>query len=590
MWKLIFILPVITLNTFAQYSLEQIVISSQSDSTSRYITSSTQIVENEKVQKENLVIDVLRNTAGVHINQSGAMGSLSSIHIRGSEFRHVVVLIDGIRIYDPSSTDRIVDLSFLNTEDIEKVEILKGAQGILYGADAIGGVINIITKKKIGVSKKQLTFGSGAINKIAANFSKSESKNTIYFNTQLEQSKFISSAKGGEEKDGYSSKSATLNWTNILDDSWGSTILLKYLESEADTDAGAFIDDSSSRSFRQQKILGWILSHEGELFQFENQLSLNTHNRKSISSYGEYPFQGENFTQQAKLTFLDGENKYLIGLRFDNESMKAKDTSNLSNSLIGFYGQTLLKSKHLFTNFGLRSDFHEQLGNVTSFSFGVGKELSSNWVLKSDFATGFKPPSLYQLYANDITAMMNCKVGNLNLRPEASESAQLSLSNHSFELAIFSTRVKDFIDYDCNKGYSNIRNFQSSGIELGYFNNITKHLSISTSALFAKYIRDGNLEVARRPSYEGKISLNYKLSDQFNLSLDQRVISKRYDYIANTEYVLAPYNLSDISLIYKKQSYEINMKLNNIFNESYEEAAGFNRPGFNGQLNVTFNI
>ena len=113
------------------------------------VASSVTVITAEEIEakQQPLVVDVLRNVPGVDISRAGGPGSAVSIFIRGTDNKHTLILIDGIEVNDPSAIGSAANLTNLTTDNIDRIEVVRGAQSVLYGSDAIGGVINIITKK-----------------------------------------------------------------------------------------------------------------------------------------------------------------------------------------------------------------------------------------------------------------------------------------------------------------------------------------------------------------------------------------------------------------------------------------------------------
>ncbi len=117
--------------------------------------SAITVIMAEEIAKESPrdITNVLRRVPGLTVVQSGGVGSTTTVRLRGAEDRHTLVLIDGVRVNDPSSTGNVFDFAQLVPTDIERIEVLRGPQSALYGSDAIGGVINIITRKGKGAPR-----------------------------------------------------------------------------------------------------------------------------------------------------------------------------------------------------------------------------------------------------------------------------------------------------------------------------------------------------------------------------------------------------------------------------------------------------
>ncbi|MCD6153819.1 MAG: TonB-dependent receptor, partial [Syntrophobacterales bacterium] len=143
---------------------EVVVTASRLEEPLKYSPDSVTIVTSEEIKKKGkqTVIDVLRDVPGISISQNGSFGGSASIYLRGTQNAHTLIMIDGVRVGDPMATDGKMSISDLSTDNIEKIEIVRGAQSVLYGSDAIGGVINIITKKGKGKPKFYLSSEGGS--------------------------------------------------------------------------------------------------------------------------------------------------------------------------------------------------------------------------------------------------------------------------------------------------------------------------------------------------------------------------------------------------------------------------------------------
>src|SRR5690606_27997851 len=153
--------------------------------------------------------DILREVPGVAVNRSGGPGAVTNIRIRGAESNHTVVLIDGIEVNNPAG-ESFFDFGHLLADDVERIEVLRGPQTVLYGSEAVGGVINIITKKgsgrpSIGGSIEGGSFGTGKAN---ASLSTAGERYNAYLSATHFRTDGISVARDGNESDGYENTTA----------------------------------------------------------------------------------------------------------------------------------------------------------------------------------------------------------------------------------------------------------------------------------------------------------------------------------------------------------------------------------------------
>ncbi len=171
------------------------------------VGSSTTVVTADEIKKsgKRTVAEVLRDLPSVAIMQTGALGGQVSIYLRGAKPGQTLVMIDGVEVNDPMSTDRSFDFAHLTTDNIERIEVVRGPQSTLYGSDAMAGVINIITKKGKGRPMVVASFEGGSHNTFRENLSSSGSIDKFNYSLSVSRldSDNISSAAGGSEKDPY---------------------------------------------------------------------------------------------------------------------------------------------------------------------------------------------------------------------------------------------------------------------------------------------------------------------------------------------------------------------------------------------------
>jgi len=151
--------------TSIKYDLGEIIVTAtKTEGYQAEVGSSTTVITAKDLEKtgKRTVGEILRNVPGVSVVQNSAFGGLTSVYLRGSKPGHTLVLIDGVEVNDPMATDRSFDFAHLTTDNIKRIEIVRGPQSTLYGSDAIGGVINIITKKGKGKPKFSASSEAGS--------------------------------------------------------------------------------------------------------------------------------------------------------------------------------------------------------------------------------------------------------------------------------------------------------------------------------------------------------------------------------------------------------------------------------------------
>jgi len=595
------IVPIATLLSLSTYAatLETIVVSSKTETSSKQLTSSHSIISSEQLEKSNNfdVVDKLRGIPGIQVSQTGGPGSQASIHIRGSEARHVLILVDGVKVNDPSEATRSAKISILNTLDIEKIEILKGAQGVLYGADAIGGVINIITKK--GQNKTKIIIENGSSTIVSVSSAKTFWDNIIYINGSYEEADTVSAANVGDENDIVINKNMTLNYTHIflsgLESETGVKISDSFTEVDGFNSSFKFVDDLYSYEKSIQQIYRQKFSKDTGRHKYSFTISMNKLNRNNnffnttTSLYQINNYNGQTINEEL-LYSADLDNfKYTLGLANEQETFSQSGINEKSATISSLFLSTLYEKNDLIFNVGGRIDEHQEYDSVYTYDLGVGKKLSNQSQVKLHHSTGFKSPSLYQLY---VPYDGIYKVGNEDLDPEKSSSIDLTYiyeSDSSIEVTLFSNKIQDYIAYDSTDGYINEGGFTSHGIEV-FYGSSTGRFSWDTGLSLAKFeFDDEDVKATRRAQESFHSSLTWDLNDQITINGSWKLIGNRYNNSTGTE-TLEAYDLFDISSIHKTKSADYKIGISNLFDRVYEEAKGYSTPGRTLYANVKWEL
>lgn len=582
---LYFCVSLFSSNIFAS-RLDPIIISSKNEIQSSELTSSHAVIDSTEIENQvstNLV-DVLREVPGVYISQSGGPGSQASITIRGSEVRHVLVLIDGVKVNDPSNGDKQFNLANLSNLDIERIEILKGAQSVLFGSDAIGGAINIITKK--GDGKNRLGLETGFQNQIYNSTTIYGTDSVFYLNGYYAESSGISAKKNGDEKDGYINRGITLNFLKDLGSvemEWQYKLMDNFVENDGMDSSYNFIDDKIPYSKSTQQ----IFQQKSIIDKFKHTLSFNKVDRYSkfydsdISDYALINYNGGIVTNDFNYNNKISKGSYVLGLSHEYEFFTKSGIDNKKSNLYSAYFSMVKNRDSYFYNLGLRTDTHQTFGNYLTYNLGIGNHLENRKEWKINYSTGFKSPTMYQLYV-DKDGIYN--PGNENLHPETSRSMDLSYlkkGDNSYEFTLFNNFIDDYIKY--GTPYTNSGSFHSYGIEsiLGQkFNKV----SFSESLTLSKYHLSSG-DVLKKPTEKFDFKINYSLNDEDFISVSGMWVSSRLDYGSNE---LKAYDLW--SLFYKKskKTYNYQIGIRNLFDKNYSETYDYGVQGLTAYLKLEY--
>lgn len=586
----------------AKYNLgEVIVTATKTEIYQAQVGSSTTVITNEDLKKKGkrTVLEALRDVPGVSVMQSGAFGGTTSVYLRGANVGHTLVLIDGVEVNDPMQMyGGFFDFAHLTTANIEQIEIIRGPQSPLYGSDAMGGVINIITKKGRGKPKWEASFEGGSHNtfKETLGLSGSEGRLDYSFSLLRLDSDGISKAADTSEDDGYKNTTISSRIAYRMFENSEFSLVLRYTDSEADLDDGAYDDDINSTvwwrnivgkvDFEQainpiwEHKLSFSYSHTKRKYQDEPDAadaSDNTHNwykgevKKIEWQHNVYPVDWDTLTcgfeYEEQRGFKDGRR---TTDRFDRKTVDSG----------GCYLQNQFKLwESLYITPGLRIDDHELSGTETTYKVSTAYIIPQTAThLKANWGTGFKSPSLYQLYSN---------FGDPALRPEESRAYDFAVeqdfldNNLSFAATYFHNDFKNLIGWDsATSKYVNIDKARTKGIEVELAFNPIEDLRIGTNYTCTKTKdKDTGKRLTRRPEHQVGANLNWAFLEKGNVNLSADYIGFRWDNSANTQKVKA-YTKVDLCAYYDlTERFQIFGRIENLFDKKFQQTRGYAVPG-----------
>jgi vitamin B12 transporter len=558
-------------------ALDPVIVSSKSGLKKSQMSISPDVITEEDIQSNisNELIDVLRSQTSLNVTQTGGPGSSYNISIRGAESRHTLVLIDGIRANDPSDIGGSFNMPALSTIDIEKIEILKGPQSLLYGSDAIGGVINIITKK--GEDGGKVSYSQGATEELAASLTVFGATNVFYINTFYNESNPISSYKDGTEKDLSINRGLTLNYAkafSLLDIEWQYKAIKSYNEFD---DSNVDSSDNYAKNLNQnfyQKItienLKHSISHQktDRFSKFSNSSNSNYQGTRTLNE----------FNYNALNTLFGITHEYLTYEQTGIDELKINQYAVFINHAASI--------DDYFYSAGVRSDYHEEFKNYSTYGFGLGKNLGNRKQIKVNYSTGFKSPTLYQLYTHEPGTYPT--FGNENLKPETSKTLELTILKSNpvsgWTLSFYDTRIDDFIIYD-NNTYINESSLRSYGVDIG-LNQLVDKFSFTESISLNRSIDTSKKYSLRKPQGKANLGISYKLNDKNSLNLNSTWVSAQYDF--NNQLIKA-YDITNIVHQLKIKDFILKNGIRNVFDREYEELKGYGTLGLNIYTKIEYN-
>jgi vitamin B12 transporter len=598
----------------------------------------------DSVIKANVGLSVgqlLSQQVGVLVIGSGqTVGSTQNVSLRGVNFGHTLILIDGVPVNEASGIGSTFDINLLSLQQIERIEIMKNGQSSLYGSDAIGGVVNIITSRK-SKDKRNITssIAAGTQKTLQGNFGifGTINKTTYNFSQSLASTGGFSSAapktnKEEFEADGFKTSNSQLYITHDLNKKLSINGLYRFNAYKTDLDEGAFVDDQDYVYLSKNHQIGGGLQLElpkGKLVfnylynqTYRNFLNDSAHVAPSAFS----SFSNTDYTSKASFAEiftnfkLHKTTEWLIGADYRAQNM-AYDYFSVSSfgpytdtpilpDLAQINNQSIYSSLNvnLKTGLGLelggRFNNHSVYGN--NFTYSVNPFYAVNDYIKF-FATAsssFKNPALYQLYS---------PYGNLALQPENAKTVDLgwqifgkSKTNY-LRMVYFNRRYTDLISFlSISKPpygqYVNLAEQTNDGLEVdGNLNH--KKLSLSSNYTFldgkiSDDLKSNSKEInafLRRPNHNLNFTVSYSFSSKLKGSVTGQHLSKRNDLYYNSDtFSNSAVILDGFSQIHTNWNYKINdelgvfLNIQNITNKTFTEIYGYSSRPFTALVGLSF--
>ncbi len=568
--------------------------------------SSVTVITAKEIQQSQAtnLAEALRSVPGLNVVQSGGPGQQTSLFLRGANAEHVLVLIDGVKINDPSSPNNATNLANLGVANIDRIEILRGPQSVLYGSDAVGGIIQIFTKRGTGRPEINLSAEGGSLNTYSEQLAVRAGQEQHDYSVTLSRHSTdgISASRNGVEKDGYAN--TTVAAAAGLRPS--SKIQLRLTgqasESDVDLDQGyGVLDDPNYTMYSKEQYASARLDHDISRGLWRQQFGayLTRYERRTIDR------RDTNHPDDTSSTHYDG-----LRIKYDwqlaaalRESLRmtvgAETESDQLNQRLfylpvwsgdslsklgvvksrtsGMYAMGELSREGLGAiTAGGRFDHHDQFGDHGTYRLtGVYHLNLLRLKLRATYGTGFKSPSLYQIY--------DPGTGNPRLNPEASRGGEVGLDYHphgdavSTGITYFHTDFDDLIQFQSTTGHmGNVARARSLGVET-YGSLDLRQTRIYLSYTYTEAVdRDSSQFLLRRPKNKVSLQAEQQVVPSFLMRGDIIYTGKRYDvdYTAwpPQRVTLHDYTLMNLAGSYTlRDGFRLSARIDNLFNTEYEE-------------------
>ncbi|MGB5485087.1 TonB-dependent receptor plug domain-containing protein, partial [Parasphingorhabdus sp.] len=533
------------------------------------------ITEAEILDQQSIVIaEILQELPGVSVTRSGGLGSQTSVRIRGAESDQTLVLINGIRVNDPSTPDGGFDFGNLTAGNIERVEVLRGANGVTWGSQAVGGVVNVITKRPTDDPTLfvQGEYGARDTIRTVSNASGKLGPVGLSIGGGYVRTDGISAFSRGTEADGYRQYSASGQVIVDISDTIRFEASGYYADSRIDNDDvfPPFSADTSQYSLAQEFYGNASIHAEAFDGQFQNRFafSIADINRDIISPFFTSLPRGRTERFEYRGDFAVSEQLRFV---FGTETEESRYENGGINALTGidslFFQTVFNPGDGLTLTGGVRHDEHDDFGGNTSLAGNFAYRLGENGpTIRASYAEGFRAPSLIDLDDRPLG------FGTPDLLPETAKSYEIGVDQSFIEQAVqmsvtlFQRDTSNQIAFAacpvapdpapavCASGSRpfgttlNIERNRTRGAEAILSIRPVERLRIAANYTYldaenrSSGTNFGN-ELARRPASSLYLNADYQTGSQLRLGADLQMVGDSFDDLANSRridgYVLA---------------------------------------------------
>jgi len=539
------------------------------------------------------IADLLTRVAGINTSSNGSQAHQTSLFVRGTNSDHVLILVNGVRV--GSATLGNKDLSAIQIQNVERVEVVKGSRAALWGSDAIGGVIQIFTRQyEAGKGQVGLKFGNDNLRQTYGVIGLGNEKHSYTLSASIESSDgfdVITPDKDNAypvdqpDDDGYDRESISINGTSKLNKALSLEVNGLYEQGSTELDANPFYtgDVASHENHNFLARAHYQLAQSYFQFGIATSTDSNEDNFDKVSAgQAALNFQTNRDQVNALAQFqLDEQSEITIGVDWYNEEVSSStlysENKRDANALF-FAARKELSELKLEAS--IRRDDVGEIEAETTYQFGAGYEILPNLMVALTQGSAFKAPSFNELYWPGDAYF----VGNDNLQPETSKSTELltryQQGSYSIELSLYQTKFDNLIEsgpanLDDPWGLwtpNNIAKATIEGIEATLSAEIfNSHNTLTLSHVDAQ--DDSKKEqLIRRPYFSANYSLSY-YGDNWDITLDINHQGSRYDNDFNFQRIkMNSYTVFNLTAGYQvTEQLNLIAKVTNLGDKAYQQ-------------------
>jgi vitamin B12 transporter len=573
------------------------------------LASSLTIVTEQDIQTQQhrTVPDILNTVPGLNVIQAGGPGAQTSVFMRGTNANHTKVILDGIDIGDVGNSNGAFDYAHLLAADIQQMEILRGPQSGLYGSDAIGGVVSIVTKKGEGPPRATASIEAGSFNTFNQTIGLSGSEQN--FNYAVNVAHLHAGdipvtppelLPPGRKAIGnnYDNKTYSAKLGVDLNENLTVNSVVRYIDT-----ALLFTGDSGFPSFpnaaQSTHAVQQLFNREEAVWslfdgRLKNYFGVNYTNSRAYDISPGDPAAATTTGERLKLDWhavaeIARDNNLIVGAEQQTDRIETTGLTAQNGNKAGFIELQSAFAKRFFLVANVREDSNDRFGEHMTYRVAPAVILPvTETKLKASYGTGFKAPSLSQLY-QDYPAFGF--FANPNLKPEESTGYDAG-----FEQPLFNDRVRfgstyfhndltNLIDYnDTFTSLANVNRATTEGTETFVSAQITGRFGIRADYTFTRAVDAAtSLQLLRRPKDKWSVTATWLPVDQLTLSATVLHVSNWIDVTrdGSASGIVAP----GYTLVNLRGDYAVNdqvklfARVDNLFDRRYQNPTGFLAPG-----------
>jgi len=571
------------------------------------VASSITVITAADIEAKDLqtLPDALQYVPGMNIVQTGGPGGQTSVFMRGTNSNHVKVIVDGIDVSDPSNSDDSFDFGQFLTPDIERIEVLRGPQSGLYGSDAIGGVINIITKSGEGPAQFTAGVEGGSFDTFNQMGEVSGSEGGLHYAANLEH--FYAGATPvtppellapGEARndDRYDNITASTKLGYEFTDNFDLGLVARYTDSILNFTGNNFNTGFPDATQSENDVIEYHARGTAHLTLFdgffEQTLGLAYSSTSSTDANPDGPtsyFSGDRvkIDWQGLLHFSTNE-ILIFGAENERDEIRLPVSANAEIDS-GYAELQSTFTENFFNTLSVRFDSNDSFGSKVTYRVAPAYWITSTGTkLKASIGTGFKAPTLSEMFENFPSFGFS---GNPDLKPETSTGFdagfEQSLLTDTVQLGAtyYQIDIKDLIDP--NTAFTkdvNVGKAKTDGVEAFIAYRPFESVNLRADYTYTEANDEtAHLELERRP--KNKLSVDAKWQATTALSFDADVLyvsawtdTDREGFVQNQRW--PGFTTADVAVNYDiNDIFTVDGRISNLFDQDYQDPRGFLRPG-----------